>query len=81
MGGVIANAGSTLMEMVPETIELPCESVTFAVKLKVPGTVVDEIVPLILPAVLRLRLVGRLPELIVQVKGPTPPVCARGVAG
>ena len=84
MGEVIANAGSTLMDMVPDITTLPCASVTFTAKLKVPATTVDAIVPLMVPAVHppltvvahRVRPVGRLPELSAQLKGPTPPVCA-----
>jgi hypothetical protein len=74
---VIASAASTLMEIVPDTTALPCESVTLAVKLKVPGTVDPEIVVPMVPEALRLKPFGRLPELITQVNGPTPPVSAR----
>jgi hypothetical protein len=71
------------MEMVPDGTTLPCESVTFATKLKVPGTADAEIVPLILPALLRLKPPGRLlgGELSAKVKGPTPPVSIRAVVG
>jgi hypothetical protein len=79
VGGVTASAASTLIEIDPDTTELPCESVIFAVKVKVPGTAVGEIVPLTLPVLLRLKPVGRPPELIVQLIGPTPPVSVKAV--
>lgn len=46
-----------------------------------PGVVVDEIVPLIFPALLRLKPLGRLPEPMVQLNGPTPPVSVKAVEG
>ena len=69
----LARAASTLMEIVPETIVSSSASVTLAVKLKVGGATDPAIVPPIAPAGLRLKPVGRLPELTTQVKGPTPP--------
>src|SRR6266853_5370482 len=62
------------MPIVPDAAVLPCESVPFTVKLKVPGIADAEIVPVIFPALLRLKPPGRVPELITEVKGPTPPV-------
>jgi hypothetical protein len=70
-----------LMEMVPDVTEFPCESFIFAVKLNVPGVVVGEMVPLMLPVLLRVKPFGKLPELIVQLNGPTPPVSAKAVVG
>src|SRR5713101_6259110 len=81
VGGVIASPASTLMEIVPDRTTLPCESVTFAAKLKVLGTADAEIVPLILPVLLRLKPPGRLPELTTKVKGPRPPVSKSAFVG
>lgn len=75
VGGVITSAAFTLIEIVPDTMLFPCESVTFAVKVNVPGVVVEEMVPLIVPLLLRVRPLGRVPEFMAQVNGPTPPVC------
>ena len=79
VGGVMASAASTLIDMEPETTESACESVIFVVKVNVPGAAIGEIVPLTAPVLLRLMPVGRAPELIVQLNGPTPPVSVRAV--
>lgn len=77
----MVSAAETVRPIVPETTELPCESVTLTVKLNVPGIAEAEIVPLTLPELLRLKPPGRLPELITHVKGPTPPLFASAVEG
>jgi hypothetical protein len=74
-------AASTLIVRVPDVAELPSESITFAVNVKLPGTAAAEIVPLMLPAALRLKPGGKLPELTTHVNGATPPVSVREVAG
>ena len=67
-------AASTLMEIFPETMELPCASVTFTVNAYVLAALV--IVPLTTPAAERFNPAGSvLPEGSDQVNGPTPPVC------
>src|SRR5271163_3800121 len=74
-GGVIVSAASTVIESVPDTTLSPSESVTFAVKLNVPGVALAEIVPPIAPELVRLSPPGKAPELTTQVNGPTPPPC------
>jgi hypothetical protein len=78
---VIAGAAATVIVSVPEMPTPPWESVTLAVKLKGPGVTVDATVPVMLPDAPMLKPVGRLPELRVHVRGPTPPVAARDVEG
>src|SRR5579863_7564374 len=63
--------------MVAEVAEPPWESVTFAVKLYVPGATEAETVPVMVPVAPMLNPFGRLPLLRVQASGPTPPVAAR----
>src|SRR5580704_8196116 len=78
---VIAGAATTEIVSVAEMPTPPWESVTLAVKLKEPGVIVDATVPVMLPDAPMPKPVGRLPELSVHVRAPTPPVAASGVEG
>src|SRR5580704_14222351 len=73
----MTTAGSTVSVREPEVAVPPCESVIFAVNVYGPDASDCEIVPVIVPVAPRVRPPGRLPEFNAQVKGPTPPVCAR----
>ena len=70
-----------MIEIVPEIPTPPCESVTFAVKLYVPDVALEEIVPEMLPLLLKDNPVGKDPELRAHAKGPTPPVWDSAVDG
>lgn len=58
-----------------ETLPKQLESVTWTVKVKVPP--VAGVVPLMTPALLRLRPVGSAPDWRAQVTFPNPPVASR----
>ena len=77
-GAVLVNCGATgaglmvrLKSLVENALSLP---VTLTVKVAVPVALG---VPVMAPAVLRLKPLGRLPDEIIQVYGVVPPLADR----